>query len=52
MNIQQEINKEINSINENETDVEKICKKAHKIMLMLSVKYSLNEMAEKEKMID
>lgn len=47
-NIQKEINKEINSIDENETDVEKISKTANRIILMLSVKYSLNEMVEKE----
>lgn len=47
-NIQKEINKEINSLDENETDVEKISKTAKRIILMLSVKYSLNEMVEKE----
>ena len=47
-NIQKEINKEINSIDENETDVEKISKTANRIILMLSVKYSLNERVEKE----
>ena len=47
-NIQKEINKEINSLDENETDVEKISKTANRIILMLSVKYSLNEMGEKE----
>ena len=47
INIQEEITKEINSL-QNKTDIEEIKKITNKIIIMLSIKFSINEMKEKE----
>lgn len=47
INIQEEITKEISSL-QNKTDIEEIKKITNKIIIMLSIKFSINEMKEKE----
>ena len=48
INIQEEINKEMNLLDNYEDDIEKIGKATHKIILLMSMKTALNQMAEKE----
>ena len=48
-NINEKIQEELNSLNEQEDDVDKIAKLTHRSLLMLSVKDVVMEMKQKEK---
>ena len=48
-NIDNEINKQLNSLEPDETDIEKITKATHRSLLMMSVRYAVMEMREKKK---
>ena len=48
-NIDNEINKQLNSLEPDETDIEKITKATHRSLLMMSVRDAVMEMREKKK---
>ena len=48
-NINEKTQEELNSLNEQEDDVDKIAKLTHRSLLMLSVKDVVMEMKQKEK---
>ena len=47
--IDNEINKQLNSLEPDETDIEKITKATHRSLLMMSVRDAVMEMREKKK---
>ena len=47
--INNEINKQLNSLEPDETDIEKITKATHRSLLMMSVRDAVMEMREKKK---
>ena len=48
-NIDNEINKQLNFLETDETDIEKITKVTHRSLLMMSVRDAVMEMREKER---